>query len=83
MFANEVVTALPYYSMPASGQCELYVGHTTDEESCSSLRWILSVEARVLAARVAPLFFSFEKLNYTSPFTDGDLGASICTRSEI
>jgi hypothetical protein len=57
--------------MAASGQCELYVGHTIDEESCSGLR---CVEARVLIARVAPLFFSFEKLTYASLFTDGNLG---------
>jgi hypothetical protein len=40
VFANEMVTALPYYSMAASRQCELYVGHTIDEESCSGLRCI-------------------------------------------
>ena len=40
VFANEMVTALPYYSMAASRQCELYVGHTIDEEICSGLKCI-------------------------------------------
>ncbi|KAI0272083.1 hypothetical protein BGY98DRAFT_168578 [Russula aff. rugulosa BPL654] len=48
VFANQVVTGLPYYSMPAPGQCEPYVGYMIDEQ-------------RLLGLKL-PLFFSFGKL---------------------
>ena len=38
VFANEVVTALPYYSMPAPGQCEPYVGYMIDEQRLLGLK---------------------------------------------
>jgi len=38
VFANEVVTALPYYSMPAPGQCESYVGYMIDEQRLLGLK---------------------------------------------
>ena len=38
VFANEVVTGLPYYSMPAPGQCEPYVGYMIDEQRLLGLK---------------------------------------------
>ena len=38
VFANKVVTALPYYSMPAPGQCEPYVGYMIDEQRLLGLK---------------------------------------------
>lgn len=73
VFANEVVTALPYCSMPAPGQCEPYVGYMIDEQRLLGLKVRLVRWLRVPVAQV-PLFFSFGKLNQASPFTDGDLG---------
>jgi hypothetical protein len=38
VFAKEVVTALPYYSVPAPGQCEPYVGYMIDEQRLLGLK---------------------------------------------
>ncbi|KAH8991386.1 hypothetical protein EDB86DRAFT_1599046 [Lactarius hatsudake] len=38
IFAEEVVTRLPYYSVPASGQCESYVGYMVDEQRLLGLK---------------------------------------------
>jgi hypothetical protein len=38
VFAKEVVTWLPYYSVPAPGQGELYVGYMIDEQRLLGLK---------------------------------------------
>jgi len=38
VFPKEVVTALPYYSVPAPGQCEPYVGYMIDEQRLLGLK---------------------------------------------
>jgi hypothetical protein len=38
VFAKEVVTALPYYSVPAPGQREPYVGYMIDEQRLLGLK---------------------------------------------
>ena len=38
VFAEEVVTWLPYYSVPAPGQGELYVGYMIDEQRLLGLK---------------------------------------------
>jgi len=50
VFAKEVVTSLPYYSVPAPGQFEPYVGYMIDEQR------LLGVKVRYRASRgTAPL----------------------------
>ena len=38
VFAKEVATGLPYYSVPAPGQGELYVGYMIDEQRLLGLK---------------------------------------------
>ena len=38
VFAKEVVTSLPYYSVPAPGQFEPYVGYMIDEQRLLGLK---------------------------------------------
>lgn len=38
VFAKEVATSLPYYTVPAPGQCEPYVGYMIDEQRLLGLR---------------------------------------------
>jgi hypothetical protein len=38
VFAKEVVTSLPYYSVPAPGQSESYVGYMIDEQRLLGLK---------------------------------------------
>ena len=38
VFAKEVVTSLPYYSVPAPGQLEPYVGYMIDEQRLLGLK---------------------------------------------
>jgi hypothetical protein len=38
VFATQVVTALPYYTVPAPGQCEPYVGYMIDEQRLLGLK---------------------------------------------
>ena len=38
VFAKEVVTSLPYYTVPAPGQCEPYVGYMIDEQRLLGLK---------------------------------------------
>jgi hypothetical protein len=69
VFADEVVTTLPYCSMPAPGRCEPYVGYMIDEQRLLGLK-VRSVRlvafAFWLVAQLLPLFsFSFGKLNPT------------------
>ncbi|KAH9018318.1 hypothetical protein EDB84DRAFT_1626704 [Lactarius hengduanensis] len=45
IFAKEVVTRLPYYSVPAPGQHEPYVGYMIDEQR---LLWIKALTAKVI-----------------------------------
>ena len=69
VFAKEVVTALPYYSVPAPGQREPYVGYMIDEQRLLGLKVRLSV-----FLYFALTFILFFHNNQASPFTDGDLG---------
>lgn len=51
VFAKEVVTALPYYTVPAPGQCEPYVGYMVDEQRLLGLKVrFVGSEAHVLVA---------------------------------
>lgn len=43
VFATQVVTALPYYTAPAPGQCEPYVGYMIDEQRLLGLKVRLRV----------------------------------------
>jgi hypothetical protein len=43
VFAKEVATALPYYTVPAPGECEPYVGYMIDEQRLLGLKVRLSV----------------------------------------
>ena len=45
VFANKVVTPLPYYAVPAPGQHELYIGYMMDEQR------LLGVKVRYRASR--------------------------------
>jgi len=45
VFANEVVTSLPYYAVPAPGQHEPYIGYMMDEQR------LLGVKVRYRASR--------------------------------
>jgi len=44
VFANEVVTSLPYYAVPAPGQHELYISYMMDEQR------LLGVKVRYCAS---------------------------------
>jgi hypothetical protein len=61
VFANEVVTALPYYSMPAPGQCESYVGYMIDEQRLLGLkvRFVRWRPHTFLVAQLPLFFFLF------------------------
>lgn len=59
VFANEVVTALPYYSMPAPGQCEPYVGYMIDEQRLLGLKVRLVRSVARSGCSGAPFFFLF------------------------
>jgi hypothetical protein len=67
VFAKEVVTALPYYTVPAPVQREPYVGYMIDEQRLLGLKVRLLV-ASLLVANHSTVPFQ------ASPFTDGDLG---------
>ncbi len=74
VFANEVVTALPYYSVPAPGQCEPYVGYMIDEQRLLGLKVRLVRWSTRSGCSVAPFLSLFWEIDQASPFTSGDLG---------
>ena len=63
VFANEVVTALPYYSMPAPGQCEPYVGYMIDEQRLLGLKVRLVRSVARSGCSGAPFFLFWEIKN--------------------
>ncbi len=67
VFAKEVVTGLPYYSVPALGQRESYVGYMIDEQR------LLGLKVRVPWFVIVWGAASYMWENSASPFTDGDL----------
>src|SRR5258708_40250473 len=74
VFANEVVTALPYYSVPEPGQCEPYVGYMIDEQRLLGLKVRLVRWSTRSGCSVAPFLSLFWEIDQASPFTIGDLG---------
>jgi len=71
VFAKEVITALPYYTVPAPGQREPYVGYMIDEQRLLGLKVRLS---RVIGLSSCLFSNLRPDVNQASPFTDGDLG---------
>jgi hypothetical protein len=84
VFANQVVTALPYYSMPAPGQCEPYVGYMIDEQRLLGLKVRLVRRAFHLVAQVPLSFYLFWEMKTRQVrLLMAIWVTSTCIRSEI
>jgi hypothetical protein len=72
VFETDVVTALPYYTAPAPGQCEPYVGYMIDEQRLLGLK--VRFSRLLLGSQVSLLSSPVLEITQVSPFTEGDLG---------